>query len=62
MVQGVPGFYIDDYGKLTVRLYQRTAGILIPVRSVDGLLCGLQPRLDKPIRYKDDPPELGPSI
>lgn len=56
-VQGVPGFYIDDYGKLTVRFYQRTAGILIPVRSVDGLLCGLQTRLDKPIRDKDDPPE-----
>lgn len=56
-VQGVPGFYIDDYGKLTVRFHQRTSGILVPIRSVDGLLCGLQTRLDKPIRDKDDPPE-----
>ena len=56
-VQGVPGFYIDDYGKLTVRFHQRTSGILIPIRSADGLLCGLQTRLDKPIRDKDDPPE-----
>ena len=56
-VQGVPGFYVDDYGKLTVKFHQRTSGILIPIHSVDGLLCGLQTRLDKPIRDKDDPPE-----
>lgn len=56
-VQGVPGFYIDDYGKLTVRFHRRTSGILIPIRSVDGLLCGLQTRLDHPIRDKDAPPE-----
>lgn len=56
-VQGVPGFYIDGYGKLTVRFHQRTSGILIPIRSVEGLLCGLQTRLDTPIRDKDTPPE-----
>ena len=56
-VQGVPGFYIDDYGKWTIKFHRRTSGILIPVRSVEGLLCGLQTRLDKPIRDKDDPPE-----
>ena len=56
-VRGVPGFYVDDYGKLTVKFHQRTSGILIPVRSVDGLLCGIQTRLDKPIRDKDTPPE-----
>ena len=56
-VQGVPGFYIDDCGKVTVKFHQRTSGILIPIRSVDGLLCGLQTRLDKPFRDKHDPPE-----
>ena len=56
-VQGVPGFYIDDYGKWTIKFHRRTSGILIPVRNVEGLLCGLQTRLDKPIRDKDDPPE-----
>ena len=49
-VQGVPGFYIDDYGKWTIKFHRRTSGILIPIRSVEGLLCGLQTRLDKPIR------------
>lgn len=56
-VQGVPGFYVNDAGKWTVKFHQRTSGILIPIRSVEGLLCGLQTRLDKPIRDKDDPPE-----
>lgn len=56
-VQGVPGFYVNDSGKWTVKFHQRTSGILIPIRSVDGLTCGLQTRLDKPIRDKDDPPE-----
>ena len=56
-VQGVPGFYVNDNDKWTVKFHQRTSGILIPIRSVDGLLCGLQTRLDKPIRDKDDPPE-----
>lgn len=56
-IQGVPGFYIDDHGKWTVKFHQRTSGILIPIYSVDGLLRGLQTRLDKPIRDKDDPPD-----
>ena len=55
-VQGVPGFYVNEAGKWTLKFHQRTSGILIPIRSVDGLLCGLQTRLDKPIRDKDDPP------
>lgn len=56
-VQGVPGFYVNDYGKWTVKFYTRTSGILIPQRGVDGLLRGLQIRLDHPIRDKDDPPD-----
>ncbi len=56
-VQGVPGFYINDYGKWTVKFYQRTSGIIIPLQEIDGLIHGLQIRLDTPIKDKDDPPE-----
>lgn len=56
-IQGVPGFYLGDDGKWTVKFHQRTAGILIPVKGVDGLIRGLQIRLDVPIKDKDDPPE-----
>ena len=57
VVQGVPGFYQDSGGRWTVKFYRRTSGILIPIRGVDGLLHGLQIRLDIPIKNKDDPPE-----
>lgn len=57
VVQGVPGFYLDSGGKWRPKFHQRTAGILIPLRGVDGLLQGLQIRLDRPIRDRDDPPE-----
>lgn len=56
-VQGVPGFYMDDSGRWTVRFFQRTSGILVPYLSADGLIQGLQTRLDVPIKDKDDPPE-----
>lgn len=56
-VRGVPGFYVNDYGKWTVKFYTRTSGILIPLRGVDGLLHGLQIRLDHPIRGENDPPD-----
>lgn len=56
-VRGVPGFYVNDYGKWTVKFYTRTSGILIPLRGVDGLLHGLQIRLDHPIRDDNDPPD-----
>lgn len=56
-VKGVPGFFINDYGKWTVKFYNRTSGIIIPIREIDGLIHGLQIRLDTPIKDKDDPPE-----
>lgn len=56
-VRGVPGFYVNDYGKWTVKFYTRTSGIVIPLRGVDGLLHGLQVRLDHPIRDENDPPD-----
>lgn len=56
-VQGVPGFFVDDTGKWTVRYFQRTAGIIIPYFGIDGLIHGLQTRLDVPIKDKNDPPD-----
>lgn len=56
-VQGVPGFYVNDKGHWTVKFYQKTSGFLIPVRGVDGLIRGLQIRLDHPIKDPNDPPD-----
>lgn len=56
-VQGVPGFYLDDDGKWTVKFSKRTAGMLAPCKGIDGLIRGAQIRLDVPIKDKDDPPE-----
>ncbi len=57
IVEGVPGFYVNDSGKWTVKFYTRTSGILIPFRGIDGLIRGLQVRLDHPIKNEDDPPD-----
>lgn len=56
-VQGVPGFYVNDKGHWTMRFHQRTAGFLIPIRGVDGMIRALQVRLDVPIKNPEDPPE-----
>jgi len=56
-VQGVPGFFRDEKGRWTVRFYSKTSGILIPIRGIDGMIQGLQVRLDHPIRSDDDPPD-----
>jgi len=49
-VQGVPGFYLGDNGRWTVKFYKRTSGILIPIKGIDGLIRGAQIRLDVPIK------------
>lgn len=56
-VQGVPGFYLNEDGKWTVKFHKRTAGILIPAKGIDGLIRGAQIRLDVPMKDKDDDPE-----
>ncbi len=56
-VAGVPGFYLDGGGRWRAKFYQRTSGIVIPLRGADGLLQGLQIRLDSPIKKEGDPPE-----
>lgn len=55
-VQGVPGFYRKD-GHWTVKFYTKIAGILIPARGIDGLIRGLQIRLDVPIKDENDDPD-----
>ena len=57
VVEGVPGFYVDNGGKWRAKFHQRTSGIIIPLQGVEGLLQGLQIRLDRPIKDKDAPPE-----
>jgi hypothetical protein len=56
-VQGVPGFYVNEAGKWTVKFYQRTSGIIIPIMGLDGLIHGAQIRLDRPLKDEHDPPE-----
>ncbi len=57
VVEGVPGFYLDEKGRWTMKFFDRTSGIVIPLRGADGLLQGLQIRLDHPIKKEGDPPE-----
>lgn len=56
VVEGVPGFYTARDGAWTMKFFNRTSGIVIPIRGVDGLLQGLQIRLDHPIKKEGDPP------
>ena len=55
-VEGVPGFYQKD-GRWTVNFPTVTAGFLIPVRGIDGMIHGCQIRLDVPLKNDNDPPE-----
>ncbi len=57
-LEGVPGFYRKN-GEWTVRFSTMVAGILIPVRGIDGLIRGMQIRLDQPIKDGDDPDASG---
>lgn len=52
----VPGFYTDNAGRWTINFGSRTAGILLPAVGMDGLICGMQIRLDTSLRRRDDPP------
>lgn len=47
-VKGVPGFYLDADGEWTVYFNPKSAGYMIPVRNIDGLIIGVQIRLDHP--------------
>ena len=53
VLEGVPGFYQKD-GHWTINFSTRTAGLLIPVRSIDRHICGFQIRLDVPLKDEND--------
>lgn len=48
IVKGVPGFYQDEDGEWTVHFNPKSAGYMIPIRNIDGLIVGVQIRLDHP--------------
>ncbi len=56
-MQGVPGFYQLENGDWSVKFTEKTSGILIPAREIDGLIHGAQILLDVPIKDINDPPE-----
>lgn len=47
-VEGIPGFYLDKDERWTVNFSAKDAGFLVPVRNMDGLIEGMQIRLDHP--------------
>ncbi|MDD2980768.1 MAG: CHC2 zinc finger domain-containing protein [Hespellia sp.] len=47
-IKGVPGFYQKKDGTWSIRFSSKASGILIPYFSVEGNLCGMQIRLDRP--------------
>lgn len=49
-LSGVPGFYTDSKGIWRLRLPPNMAGFLVPVLSREGLISGIQIRLDHPIK------------
>lgn len=48
VVEGVPGFYQKKDGTWTMNFKSYCSGILIPMRTISGLIQGFQIRLDKP--------------
>ena len=47
VLKGVPGFYVDDEdGVWTMCFKQKTAGFVVPVRNIDGMILGMQIRVD----------------
>ena len=47
--EGVPGFYQDKNGQWTLNFHNRNSGFLIPVRTIDGKIQGMQIRADEVI-------------
>jgi DNA primase (bacterial type) len=47
-VKGVPGFYSLKDGSWSMNVSARNGGFFIPIISIDGLIQGMQIRLDKP--------------
>lgn len=50
-VEGVPGFYQEEDGSWSLRFKRKCNGFLIPVRTVEGYIVGMQIRLDHPFDH-----------
>jgi hypothetical protein len=48
VVEGVPGFCMEDDSHWTVRFHARCSGVVIPILSPAGQIQGAQIRLDRP--------------
>ena len=48
VIGGVPGFYEDKDGEWSLAFTAKSSGFLVPVRNIDGLIVGMQIRLDRP--------------
>ena len=48
VVKGVPGFYVDEDGEWNLHFNSKSSGYMVPVRNIDGLIEGMQIRLDRP--------------
>lgn len=48
VIEGIPGFYRKNNGTWTMNFNSYCSGILIPVRTISGLIQAFQIRLDKP--------------
>lgn len=50
-VEGVPGFYQEEDGAWSIRFKRKCSGFLIPVRTIEGYIVGMQIRLDHPFDH-----------
>ena len=48
IIKGVPGFYQDEDGEWTIYFNPKSSGYMVPVRNIEGLIVGIQIRLDHP--------------
>lgn len=49
-LEGVPGFYKNEDGRWAIKIGKWSAGFLIPIWDINGLIQGMQIRLDNPIQ------------
>ena len=50
-VEGVPGFYQEEDGAWSIRFKRKCSGFLIPVRTIEGYIVGMQIRLEYPFDH-----------
>ena len=48
IVEGVPGFYLEKDGEWSIHFTSKSSGFMIPIRNLEGMIVGVQIRLDRP--------------